>query len=395
MPGLREHRDRLVRLRDEARARRTAIIERAEREGRDRLTESETTAHRALTEDITALDEMVGEASAECRRAGLDNDDAMRVRQASGRLDANGGGTWEARAAAALQRLGGEENATHTRAMTSGSVDVPQLLPVGVTPQARPVRLVDLLVNRIQLQGNAFEYFVHSVRTNNAAVVADNATKPTSVNTIEPVIDRARVLAHLSEPTPQRLLMDVPGLEAWLWSEMAEGVIDALEAEVISGDGTSEHFTGVLSASGTTPVAFATDAPTTIRKGLTAAQNAGDVCNALVLNPADAETLDLTRWGASGGFLLDGFADGQHRSANVFGDPAEITRVICPSVPAGTALLADWTKVLIGVRETLRIDVDMSGTLFTKNQFVARAEGRYGIGITRPASFYVCALAAE
>ncbi|GAB3225561.1 phage major capsid protein [Mycolicibacterium hippocampi] len=395
MPGLRENRDRLARLRDEARARRTAIIDRAEREGRDNLTESETTAHRQLTDDITALDELVGEASAECRRAGLDNDEAMRVRQASGRLDANGGGTWEARAAAALQRLGGEDSVATTRAMTSGSVDVPQLLPVGVTPKARPTRLVDLLVNRIQLEGNAFEYFVQSVRTNNADVVADNATKPTSVLTVEAVQDRARVIAHLSEPTPQRLLMDVPGLEAWLYDELGDGVIAALETQVIAGDGTGESITGILSASGTTPVAFATDPATTIRKALTAAQTAGDACNALVLNPADAETLDLTRWGASGGFLLDGFADGQHRSANVFGDPAEITRVVCPSIPAGTALLADWSKVLIGVRESLRIDVDMSGVLFTKNQFVARAEGRYGIGITRPASFYICSLAAE
>lgn len=390
MPGLKEHRDRLIRLRDEARARRTAIADRAEREGRRDLTESETTAHRQLTDDITALDDLVGEAAAECRRAGYDDEDTMRVRQASG--DPDSGGSWEARAAAALQRLGGEDSATQTRAMTSGSVDVPQLLPVGVTPKARPVRLVDLLVNRIRLDGNAFEYFVHSVRTNNADVVADNATKPTSVNTIEPVQDRARVIAHLSEPTPQRLLMDVPGLQGWLWSEMAEGVIDALEAQVIAGDGTGENITGILSASGTTPVAFATDAPTTIRKALTAAQNAGDVCDALVLNPADAETLDLTRWGASGGFLLDGFADGQHRSANVFGNPDAITRVICPSVPAGTGILADWSKVLIGVRESLRIDVDMSGVLFTKNQFIARAEGRYGIGITRPASFYLCAL---
>lgn len=238
MPGLREQRDRLVRLRDDARNRRKAIVDRAEREGRANLTADETTAHRALTEDITALDELVGEAVAECRRAGYDDDAAVRVRQASAVADLNGGsGSWEARAAAAVKRLGGEDSVSQTRAMTSGSVDVPQLLPVGVTPKARPVRLVDLLVNRIQLQGNAFEYFVQSVRTNNADVVPDNATKPTSVNTIEARADRSRVIAHLSEPTPQRLLMDVPGLEAWLWSEMAEGVMDALEAEVIDRRG--------------------------------------------------------------------------------------------------------------------------------------------------------------
>jgi hypothetical protein len=70
----------------------------------------------------------------------------------------------------------------------------------------RPSRLIDLLVNRKALDGNAFEYFRQTVRTNNAATVPDNALKPTSVFTTAAVQDRARVVAHLSEPAPIRLL---------------------------------------------------------------------------------------------------------------------------------------------------------------------------------------------
>ena len=65
--------------------------------------------------------------------------------------------------------------------------------------------------------------------------------KPTSVFTVEPVIDRCRVIAHLSEPTPVRLWDDHTELQNWLTAEMVGGVLDALEDQVIRGDGTGEN----------------------------------------------------------------------------------------------------------------------------------------------------------
>jgi hypothetical protein len=41
------------------------------------------------------------------------------------------------------------------------------------------------------------------------------------------------------------------------------------------------------------------------------------------------------------------------------------------------------------VREGAHMDVGASGVLFTKNQFVARGEGRYGIGVLRPSAFAI------
>src|SRR5204862_2775132 len=112
---------------------------------------------------------------------------------------------------------------------------------------------------------------------------------PTSTLTIAPVQDRARVVAHLSEPAPIRLLSDVAGLQNWLASEMAEGVLDALEAQVIAGDGTGENFTGLLTVAGTRAQAFATDVITTVRKAFTTLQTVGEQPNAVVLSLADAE----------------------------------------------------------------------------------------------------------
>jgi hypothetical protein len=40
---------------------------------------------------------------------------------------------------------------------------------------------------------------------------------------------------------------------------MAEGVLDALEAQAISGSGAGENMTGIPSVAGTRAVAFATD----------------------------------------------------------------------------------------------------------------------------------------
>ncbi|WP_084055142.1 phage major capsid protein [Mycobacterium avium] len=385
MSGMQEHFDRLLALRTQAAAAVTALLDKAEAEGRDQLTEAETTEFRQRKAHIDELDELIDHQRAELQRSGLLDAEATRVRQASG-ADGGAGGSearaWARRAAQAIHEMGGEG-----RALVSGAVDVPRLVEPTITPMARPKRLIDLLVNRKQLEGNAFEYFRQTVRTNNAAPVADNAVKPTSILTTTAVQDRARVIAHLSEPAPIRLLQDVDGLAEWLATEMAEGVLDALERQVIVGSGAGENMLGVRGVAGRTQVPFATDVPTTMRKALSALQLAGETPNAYVMHPTDAETIDLTRWGASGGLLVPGGygSSGDSASTNIFGGP-EIQRVISPSVPQGTALLADWSTIRLYVREQINVLLDISGDLFKSNQFIARGEGRFGIGVLRPSA---------
>ncbi|WP_273736555.1 phage major capsid protein [Mycolicibacterium septicum] len=291
---------------------------------------------------------------------------------------------WSVRVAEKMRRSmsGGQES----RAVVSGSIDIPALVETEIIPIARPTRLIDLFPNRVALDGNAFEYFQQTVRTNLAAPVADNAVKPTSILTVTPHTDRARVIAHLSEPTPVRLWDDHQELQSWLTTELVQGVLDALETQVISGDGTGENFTGLLSTPGLTQVPFDTDPLTTLRSAVTALQVLGEVPTGWALNPEDAAAIDLSRWGTEGGLLVGGYeSGGDPGSANIFGPTAR--RVVSNSIPVGQAVLGDWSKLRVYVRQDATLAIDASGVLFTKNQFVARAEGRFGIGVLRPSAF--------
>lgn len=381
--------DELRRRRDGLLSQRQAILDQVGSDRRDMLTDDETDAFRAATAAIEQLGERIEQAV----RRGEGNATAEAVAFAMARSDGRGGG-WAARAAAAVRAMGGE-----SRAVVSGSVDVPSLVPGAVTALPHPTRIIDLLANRQTIPSNAYEFFVQSARDNNAAPVADGGTKPTSTLTVKAVSDRARVHAHLSEPAPIRLWHDTPTITDWLQDEMVEGVLDSIENTTISGDGTGEQQEGVLHTVGITAVAFDTDMITTLRGAVTKLQKLGEKPSGWVLSPEDAATIDLLRfqWGgdaaADAGFLLDGYQNGPAGSANVFGPTTP--RVVSPTMPQGTAILADWSQLKLFVREDTRIDIDVAGDLFSSNQFVMRAEARVGVAVLRPQAFAVITLTDE
>jgi hypothetical protein len=133
------------------------------------------------------------------------------------------------------------------------------------------------------------------------------------------------------------------------------------------------------------------------RSAITALQQLGEQPTGWALSPADAEAIDLSRWGSAGGFLSRGYEhdnrSGFGSSDNVFGPDAR--RVVSNSVPEGIAILGDFTKLRVYMRQDATLAIDASGELFTRNQFIARGEGRYGIGVLRPSAFAICDLTGE
>lgn len=357
---------------------RDAIMTKATREKRSSLYATEAKELRTLVALIDDVDDQIDD----WHRSGRGNPEVRRIVAGTGV-----GSGWATRAADVLRSMGGE-----SRAVVNGTVDVPSLVSPSVVAKSRPERLVDLLVNRESAPSNAIEYFRQTVRTNNAAPVADLATKPTSTFTSVSVEDRCRVIAHTSEEVPIRLWQDAADIIRWLEAEMVEGVLDALESQVISGSGTSENMLGLLNVAGTTAVAYNTSVPVTLRKAITALQTIGVKPNAWVLNPADVEAIDLLRFSidpaaaSPQSWLLDGYTNGVANSANIFGD-ASIARVASNSVPAGTAILGDWSQIRLYVREGVQLDVDRGGELFKKNAAILRAEMRAISAVLRPASF--------
>ncbi|MGH3965093.1 MAG: phage major capsid protein [Pseudonocardiaceae bacterium] len=282
-----------------------------------------------------------------------------------------------------MDRIEKIQTATGGKALVSGSIDVAQPIAPDIIHIAQaPARLLDLLVERQRIDGtNTFEFVRQSTRTNSAAPVADNATKPTSVYTVAEVESRVVVLAHLSEALPERLLADHRNLETFLTSEMEEGLQRVLEEQIVSGSGTGENLTGLLNTSGILTQSWNTDLINTLRKAITAMEVIGETPTAWAMHPADVEVLDM---------LADNearhFWDGPQRqltTAPLWSLPV----VKSTAIPTGTAVLGDWKHLRLVVRQDATLDFDRSGVLFQKNQFQARLEGRYGVAVLRPSAF--------
>jgi HK97 family phage major capsid protein len=408
MPGLTQTRDRLQSLRDDADRDRQQLLQRAELErGADcDLTVSETAEWRQLTGIVEDFDTRIKDIDGEIARSGQADPDVMALRQATGKMSTDGQQTRQggpdahARAQAWAEHTA-RELRTHLgggmegRAVISGSVDVPTLALPQVVDIPWPVRLIDLLTNRAP-SSYALEFYVQTAKTNAAAPIADLATKPVSTFTVEAVQDRCRVYAHLSDKLPLRIFWAIENIVSWLANEMAQGVYAAIEADTVSGNGSGEHVTGILNTAGTTAVAFNTDLPTTLRSAQTALQNLGEQPNAWALNPADAETIDLLRWGTSGGLLTGGFEndnrDGFGSSDNIFG-PQSIKRVVSPSVPQGTAILADWRQLKLFLNTSMLIVANQFGDAeFSTNSLILRGEQLAFPAILRPQAFAIATL---
>lgn len=303
----------------------------------------------------------------------------------SDREGVKGGGAGWAKSVA--QRLRQSAGTHGVKALLTGTIDTPPAVEVVDLPTA-PAWLLDL-VPRKELDENTFGYLRQTVATNNAAVVADGGTKPTSVYTFEEIEDRARVVAHLSEPFPIRYAEDHESMIEVLNAQMVNGVWSAIEDLIVNGSGTGEEWTGILNTAGTTDVTFAGDVVTTLRRARTLLESKGERVTAVAMNPADVEALDMLREdGTTGGFLMDGSA-----YERIFG--RGVQGVASLAVPAGTAIAGDWTKTRLRVRQGVHtLAATQSGDLFDKNQMKLRTEGRYGFEVIRPQALAVVELEA-
>jgi hypothetical protein len=129
-----------------------------------------------------------------------------------------------------------------------------------------------------------YAYLRQTVRTNNAAVVAEGATKPTSIYSVVRVEQSLVVVAHLSEGIPRYWILDSTALEMFVENELTFGLQLAVEAKVLAD---------INATSGIQTQAYATSVLATLRKGLTKLETAGYTAGAVVLHPTDWEGVEL------------------------------------------------------------------------------------------------------
>jgi HK97 family phage major capsid protein len=287
---------------------------------------------------------------------------------------------------------GGQFNAA---VLTGGSVAVP--IPLRTQPViiGQRVNFLRELIPTDDAPGGQYAYMRQTVRTNNAAPTAPGSVKPTSIYSMVRVTDRTRTIAHLSEPVPRQDIADATLLGDFVDSELRYGLDLTLDAQILSGAGTGENLTGILTTAGIQTQAFATDKITTVRKALTLLENVDLVPTGIVLNPASWEAIELAAMATfaakdSMGTPVNPMAQ------SLFGIPV----VVSTAVAANVAVVGAWdTSSVLFVTQDATVDwseasyeVATTSTDFQRNMVRFRAEGRWNIAVTRPLGFVNAAL---
>jgi HK97 family phage major capsid protein len=192
-------------------------------------------------------------------------------------------------------------------------------------------------------------------------------------------------------PATKRALADVAALEGLIRDELVADLKEEEEDQIVSGDGTGENLTGILSTSGTQAQAFDTDIFKTVRRAITKARRVGRVIpNGVALSPTDVETVDLMREdGDTGKYFGSGpFAMGPR---TLWGVPIIETEAL----PDGTAVVGDFKKAVLWDREEATVTLsDSHADFFTRNLVAVLAEERVAFAVTRPSAFVVTDVAA-
>ncbi|AEN79867.1 major capsid protein [Mycobacterium phage Jamie19] len=267
----------------------------------------------------------------------------------------------------------------------------------------KPLTIRNLVANR-RTTSDAVEFVRETSHTNNAAPVAEATSaaaptapagedggelvlatgggyKPEGAWAFEVVTTNVKTIAEWV-PVTRRALADVAQLEGLINDELSKDVAEAEENQILNGNGSGENFTGINNTSGVQTQSWSTDFFTTTRKAITKARTVGRVNpTAWVLNPEDAEALDLLK-------------DGENRY--YYGGPQFIGQRTLWGVPVvesesqakGTGLLGDFGKAVIWDREDTTVTMtDSHADFFVRNLIAILAEERLAFGVTRPTAF--------
>ena len=253
-------------------------------------------------------------------------------------------------------------------------------------PVMLPMRQMTIrdLVAPGQTNSNAIEFPVQIARTNNAAVVAEGALKPSSNYTWNLTNFPVRTLAHLVKASRQ-ILDDAPQLRSLIDAEMRYGLDFAEEAEFLYGDGTGAHILGIIPQATAYNAAFAVTGETAIdRVRLAMLQGVLSLypMTGTVLNPTDWTKIEMLKDGM-GRYLI---GDPQGMVApRLWGLPV----VASLAMTAGTFLTGAF-KYGAQIFDRMSIEILIStenNDDFEKNMLTIRAEERLALVVKRPAAF--------
>ena len=234
----------------------------------------------------------------------------------------------------------------------------------------------------VTVTSNAVNALREASNTNNAAEVAQGASKPESAVTFEQYNVPIQTVAHWIKVSNQ-LLADAPAVAAYIDTRLRDGLAQRIERQILLGDGTTPNLSG-LTDSGNftayTPVTGANLADS-INKAKYALWATGNAPDTVIVNPADWSVMELTRDGSTGVYLYG--TPGTIAGMTPFG----VQVVLSNHMPAGYFLIGNLAGATnLFQRQGTTVEMGYINEDFTNNLVTIRAEERLGLAVDRPAA---------
>ena len=275
-------------------------------------------------------------------------------------------------------------SATTDAAGSVGSMVNETRLPGVVTPNDRRLTIRDLITPG-QMDGSVLEYVRETGFNNNAAPVAEGATKPQSDIQTELVSTSAKVIAHTAKASRQ-ILDDAAQLRTYIDGRLRYGLAFQEEQQLLNGDGTGQNLNGII------PQATAFAAPTgasaatqlidTLRLAMLQAALAEYPATGHVMNPIDWANIEL---------LKD--SDGRY----IIGNPQGTAQPTMWGLPVVATQAIAVDKFLTGAfrlgaqvfdRWQARVEIATENEDdFVKNLVTMLCEERLALAVYRPEAF--------
>jgi len=251
----------------------------------------------------------------------------------------------------------------------------------------RERRVVRDLLSTIRVNTSSVDYVTQTTRTNNAAPVAESASKPYSEYEWGSATAVIRTLAHLAKITRQAM-DDAPRLVGEIDSEMRYGLGFVEDRQILFGPGTGQNLHGIMPQA----TAFALPAGFTRRAGTTKVDvlRVAMLQNAVAMLPADGVILNDVDWAD---IELTKTTDGAYLFAQPQGSVSprmwSLPVVTTPAMTADNFLVGNFVMGAT-VYDRMSVEVQISTENvddFETNRATMRAEERIGLAVKRPQAF--------
>jgi HK97 family phage major capsid protein len=250
-------------------------------------------------------------------------------------------------------------------------------LPGLVEGAFRRINVMQTL-NRGTTGSNILYFSKEAGFTNNAAGTAEGASKPESALTFEEASEAIKTVAHFIKVSKQAMA-DSTFLASYIDKRMVHGINNAIEVQVITGDGTGQNLQGFTAASNSTAVLVGSatnffDYTNQLKYAVIAADYNADV---YYINPSDWQAAEVLKNGTGDDRYIG--ADGAMSYINgglqpmLWGLPV----VLSNNVPAETVICMARDASMFVDRESTVIQMfEQDGDNVTKNLLTIRAEAR-------------------